>query len=364
MSYQGWLVNLARALSVVGVLAWSGGALAQEREDDNRSESVRQTDDENQKESRRDRSEDRDSDERGSRRDNRDEENSRDRSSREDRATREREDRNERSNDRNRDDRDSREHLRAGIALNDDSDSDQLMVGELARDSLAYRSGLRENDRVVSINNRTFRNPRQFWSFWEAQAGRRVPVIIDRDGQRYTVTVSLPHSGQRQQTEEGAWLGISLDEREENGARVSRVYQNSPAARAGFRVGDLITAVDSEEISDADEFIDKIEDKDPRDRVHFTVERNNRDLALTATLADRQSMATSQSRETFYSNQAYGNQGYGNQYRNDQRYSDQQYTSEPRRANNDHDRRLDQALREIRELRNEVRDLRDQVERR
>jgi len=64
------------------------------------------------------------------------------------------------------------------------------------------------------------------------------------------------------------------------GALIVDVRPNSPAAQAGLRPGDLIVAVDNEEINASNTLVDVIMRHSPRDRVTITIRRNmGRELA-------------------------------------------------------------------------------------
>ena len=70
------------------------------------------------------------------------------------------------------------------------------------------------------------------------------------------------------------FLGVLLvDESASEGAVVSRVVAGAPAARAGLRPGDVITAVDNLETRAADEVLTRVSDHDVGERVTIGFER-------------------------------------------------------------------------------------------
>jgi serine protease Do len=71
------------------------------------------------------------------------------------------------------------------------------------------------------------------------------------------------------------------------GAIVSEVKKGSPAARGGFRVGDIITTVNGERIIDESSLIGIIDDAKAGDTLRFTVLRDRVVVALSLTLEKR-----------------------------------------------------------------------------
>lgn len=92
----------------------------------------------------------------------------------------------------------------------------------------------------------------------------------------------------------GPWLGVFLQEASEQdasntdrGAAVTHIYPASPAARAGFRSGDVIVAVGGRPVAGPAELVEAIEQLEAGKRTEFTVLRRDQEMKLNATLADR-----------------------------------------------------------------------------
>lgn len=83
------------------------------------------------------------------------------------------------------------------------------------------------------------------------------------------------------------WVGLEFDKSEEGKLAVKRVVEDSPAAEAGFREGDVIVALNG--VAYNDENKEKIkaqwEGMAPGKKMGFTVSRNGYEKNLTATLA-------------------------------------------------------------------------------
>jgi S1-C subfamily serine protease len=88
-------------------------------------------------------------------------------------------------------------------------------------------------------------------------------------------------------TVDRAYLGIQGQD-ELNGQTVVQVEANSPAAKAGLQVGDVITAVDGQQITAQHSLVDMlIFDHKPGDTIKLTVDRNGTTEQLSVTLGTR-----------------------------------------------------------------------------
>jgi putative serine protease PepD len=89
---------------------------------------------------------------------------------------------------------------------------------------------------------------------------------------------------------EHAYLGVSTDDVESgNGAAIAEVRTGTPAERAGLEAGDVVTAVDGEDVSSADELRRAIDSHKPGDKVEVTVRRGDGTETVTVTLGTRPS---------------------------------------------------------------------------
>lgn len=96
----------------------------------------------------------------------------------------------------------------------------------------------------------------------------------------------------------GGFLGIQMAEltselrahfgvAEDAGVMISRVVEDSPAARAGLEVGDILTAVDGESIGSGMQLSHSIRSREDGAAVLLEVWRNGSMLNLTATVEER-----------------------------------------------------------------------------
>ena len=82
-------------------------------------------------------------------------------------------------------------------------------------------------------------------------------------------------------------IGASVDMQFEGGARVSAVNAGSPAARAGMRVGDVITSINNQTVDSAEALIVAIRTHQPGESVRLTFERSGKPREATVTLAQQ-----------------------------------------------------------------------------
>ncbi len=77
----------------------------------------------------------------------------------------------------------------------------------------------------------------------------------------------------------GPWLGVWKDS-EAKDARIERVEDDSPAAKAGIQAGDVITRFDGEEIDTFDTLSGVVRKKKPGDKVKLEVRRGSETVKL------------------------------------------------------------------------------------
>lgn len=79
-------------------------------------------------------------------------------------------------------------------------------------------------------------------------------------------------------------LGISIANEDEGGARITKVYSNSSAAKAGLKVGDIVTRVADDAIDTGRALTSRIGRMRPGDSLKLYVLRDKEELEILATL--------------------------------------------------------------------------------
>ena len=201
-------------------------------------------------------------------------------------------------------------------------DSDALRVGEWV---VAIGNPLRMYDHtvtvgVVSYKGRVLWNP-SFDNFIQTDAainfGNSGGPLLNSQGEVVGINTAVSQQGQgigfaipintakdilSQLRERGAvsrgYLGVSLDDADEDyqeqlglpephGAVVTRVTADSPAHKAGFKVYDVIVAVNGEPVLTGADLVRAVSSSAPETPVEVTVYRDGQRLGLRATLDER-----------------------------------------------------------------------------
>ena len=90
-------------------------------------------------------------------------------------------------------------------------------------------------------------------------------------------------------TVQHAYLGIHVGDAPNGGATIGSVQAGSPAATAGLKAGDVITAFDGKTITSADDLTAAVAAHVPKDKVTLTVTRGGKSITVDVTLGVRPS---------------------------------------------------------------------------
>ena len=225
---------------------------------------------------------------------------------------------------------------RIGVSIRDIEDADSktakgaaagVVVEEVATESPAEKAGIRKGDIIVEFDGERVRSVRQLTRLvQETPAGRTVPAILQREGQRTTVSITPRDDGRLSfqgfddlaglgrefrfavprpptpptpPTPPAVWnfgelvsrgrLGISIDALSpqlaeyfgtKEGVLVSSVSDDSAAAKAGMKAGDVITNFNGSAVSDPQELRRRIQNLNDGDEFTVTVMRDRKAVTL------------------------------------------------------------------------------------
>ena len=84
---------------------------------------------------------------------------------------------------------------------------------------------------------------------------------------------------------DGPVMGFNYEETGNNGVIVTNVFKNSPAAKGGFKKGDLVVAVGTEKVKNGDDLIAIMGNHEPGDKVNVVLKRDNKNVNYLVQLA-------------------------------------------------------------------------------
>ena len=189
-----------------------------------------------------------------------------------------------------------------------------VFVQDVAADGPAARAGLRGSDIVTEFDGERVCGVRHFARLvQETPPGRTVPCVVIRGGERLTVESEvLPYI--EREIERGLRtiprdfefefplrisrprLGVSLTPLTDQlasffgvkaGALVSNVETGSPAAHAGLRAGDVITAINGRPIGDPGDARAALRETARGSAIDVRLIRDRKELTVKATLSER-----------------------------------------------------------------------------
>lgn len=199
------------------------------------------------------------------------------------------------------------------------------VVEDVRPDSPAARAGLQDGDVIVEFDGEKVRSARQLIRLVrETPDGRSVRMVIVRDSRRSEMEVKpeadgpgpmslrpgaldesmrdLAELGQRFHFDmrdfdgpmfNRSRLGVTVEELTpqlasffgvKDGVLVSSVREDSPAASAGLRAGDVITAVNQNAVATREDLVRVLRDMDEERDVTIELTRDHKPLSVKATL--------------------------------------------------------------------------------
>ena len=138
------------------------------------------------------------------------------------------------------------------------------VVGTVTAGTIAERAGLRSGDEIRSLNGGAVSGERDvIFGLLDAMSARGVASLTVRgsDGATRTVVLDVPDAATRRRLTEPAELFRGLGWEfwvPSVPAVLGQVTPDGPAARAGLKSGDLITAIDGEAVRDSHDLVSRI----------------------------------------------------------------------------------------------------------
>lgn len=194
--------------------------------------------------------------------------------------------------------------LGVDLSLTDDG----LSVDAVEDGSPAAEAGLQEGDVITAINGVTIADldlRELMQALWKGEG--KLTLTVLRDGEEATIELDLSDLPMQfslfgmpmmaPPTQLGvSYLTLDADlaaERDltvEEGALIEEVYPDTPAAKAGLQVGDVVTAVDGDPVDARRTLAERLYAYQEGDQVTLTVIRDGEELSIDVTLGPRGGM--------------------------------------------------------------------------
>ncbi|HEX4630895.1 MAG TPA: RIP metalloprotease RseP [Chthoniobacterales bacterium] len=161
------------------------------------------------------------------------------------------------------------------------SESDlTTVIGYVQKDSPAAKAGLQPGDKILEVDGRPVSrffgmNDSVVWNIVRSE-GPSIPFKVERDGKVLTVDVVpmiAETSGWRRKSTRQVLIQPAVT------PLVDGVDKNTPAEKAGVKIGDIVTAVNGKRIYNALSLVDEI-DNHPTDELALDVQRGSESLQL------------------------------------------------------------------------------------
>ncbi len=146
--------------------------------------------------------------------------------------------------------------------------------------SAADKLGLNSGDTIVSINGKKISSGKQMLETVHSNSFKPLTLVVERDGRRFTAK-AVPQPAQLVLNKLG--LVVDLPPMSKTANSISKVKAGSPAAKVGFRVGDVISHIGGRRISSAYDLYSAVQTEVDRP-LRFEIEREGKPAVIVATL--------------------------------------------------------------------------------
>lgn len=142
----------------------------------------------------------------------------------------------------------------------------------------AAEAGLKARDRITVIDGWSIEGFEDVIRIVGTSAGRPLHIEVERDGAPLSFIVTP--LGKEQKDDLGVTLRLGdIGVRHLAPARVGEVVPNMPAAKAGFKAGDLITSIDGKPVQSFDDIVDAVSGSAGKE-LTIKIERNGTPIEI------------------------------------------------------------------------------------
>jgi M6 family metalloprotease-like protein len=180
-----------------------------------------------------------------------------------------------------------------GLTVEADS-SGRAIVDLVQPKSPAAAAGVKKGDVITQVGERVVSTPQSFREWIQSYPpGKSVKLALLRDGKPIDATAQLTATSRPRKLGAGPppYLGLVLEEvKDGDGVKVQSVAKDSPADKAGLKVGDWVLKLNGDELNRPGRLRDVLDDKKPGDEVTFLVVQDKKEVELKATLSGERPM--------------------------------------------------------------------------
>jgi S1-C subfamily serine protease len=161
-----------------------------------------------------------------------------------------------------------------------------VMVREVDEGGAAAEAGFRKGDVVVEVGGYPTLTPARYRGVVGSfPADAEVLVKLLRDGAPVELKIVLEGEGQIRPPKNPGWTGVRVTDAAGGGVEVTDVTPDSPADKAGLKVGDVIVKVGIRRVESVDEYLQRLWRHRAGDAVTLRVRRGGEEQDVSVTLA-------------------------------------------------------------------------------
>jgi S1-C subfamily serine protease/photosystem II stability/assembly factor-like uncharacterized protein len=170
-------------------------------------------------------------------------------------------------------------------AVGEDADNGARLT-RVVENSPGAKAGLRVDDVVQSMDDKAIKTGEQFSEeIRSRKIGDKLKLKVLREGRPQEIAVTLERRPETQ-TSTGVYLGATGEDGEE-GVKLTGVVEDSPAAKAGLKVGDIVQSIGSKSIQGYNQLLEDVRTRNAGDKVKIKVLRDEQSQEIEVTLAER-----------------------------------------------------------------------------
>ena len=159
-------------------------------------------------------------------------------------------------------------------------DKGKLLVEDIVANSPAAKAGIRKGDLIATMDGQPVNDPNDLLEIVGARSvGDELAIQVQREGKTLDLKLKLaarPPDADRPPApppSQIAFLGASVEEIV-GGIRLREVLKDSPADKAGLRVGDPVVEVDAKPVGTIRQFLDALKAAKPDQVVKLTIDHD------------------------------------------------------------------------------------------